>query len=124
MRTGLEYFISVRHVLPPPNVPDAPDGLMSSFINRKLKHGTQVEIKAPGGRFIIPIKSDNPIVMVAGGIGVTPFLGQLETMAAIGSAPRVHLVYANRNGAVHAYGKRIAELQKAIPSLTVIKYLQ
>jgi len=75
-----EYFISVRHVLPPPNALDAPDGLMSSFINQKLKHGAQVEIKAPGGQFILPSESDVPIVMIAGGIGITPFLSQLETV--------------------------------------------
>lgn len=115
-----EYFISVRHVLPPPNALDAPDGLMSSFINQKLKHGAQVEIKAPGGQFILPSESDVPIVMIAGGIGITPFLSQLETVAATGSVPRVHLVYANRNGAVHAYGNRITELKEVIPSLTVV----
>ena len=115
-----EYVISVRRVVAPPNAPDAPPGIMSSFINDGLEIGTEVELKAPSGRFVIPAQSDDPIAIVAGGIGITPFLSYLETVAAVGTAPRIHLVYANRHSAVHAYGDRIKALQEAIPSLGMV----
>jgi ferredoxin-NADP reductase len=93
---------------------------MSFFINDMLEIGSEVELKAPSGRFVIPAQSDDPVCVVAGGIGITPFLSHLESVATAGTAPRIHLVYANRHSAVHAYRNRIKALQEAIPTLSVI----
>jgi anaerobic selenocysteine-containing dehydrogenase/ferredoxin-NADP reductase len=114
-----EYVIAVRRVLAPAGASDLPPGEMSGYINDGLKPGTKLAIKAPAGRFVMPVESDAPIVLIAGGIGITPFLSYLETVAKSKIQPRIHLVYANRNGRVHAFRKRLLELKAAIPTLTV-----
>ncbi|WP_271022280.1 molybdopterin-dependent oxidoreductase [Rhizobium sp. RCAM05973] len=119
-RNRSHYSIAVRFVPRPGNRPELPDGRMSAVMNRVLKPGDRVEIQVPSGHFIIPEDSDRPVVLVAGGIGITPMLSYLESLAANGSAaPRVHLVYANRNGSSEAFAQRLAELQEILPHLSV-----
>jgi ferredoxin-NADP reductase len=95
---------------------------MSNIVHERLSIGEAVEIKAPSGKFCIPSAADKPIVLVAGGIGITPFMAHLETVAMLQPAPRIHLVYANRTAASEAFSQRLVELQRLIPSLTVTKF--
>ena len=116
------YDIAVRRVGAAHEGADLPAGRMSKLIHERLSVGDTVEIKAPSGKFCIPSAADKPIVLVAGGIGITPFMAHLETVATLKSAPRIHLVYANRTATSEAFSQRIAELQRLIPSLTVTKF--
>lgn len=115
-----EYTIAVRRVLPPPSDPAAPAGKMSNFINGRLMPGQTIEISAPTGRFTMPLTSEDPIVLIAGGIGITPFLSYLETVSNCPMQPQICLLYANRNSEGHAYREMILELQRTIPTLTVV----
>ena len=114
------YDIAVRRVLAPANHKNVPVGRMSWFINDRLALGSALFIKAPSRRFVMPEHSTDPVVLIAGGIGITPFLGYLETVARSAEQPRIHLVYANRNSLSHAYRDRIAMLQAHIPTLTIL----
>ncbi|MBS9719442.1 molybdopterin-dependent oxidoreductase [Tianweitania sp. BSSL-BM11] len=97
-------------------------GAVSDHINRILKPGDTLWLKAPAGRFLLPTQHTRPIVLFAAGIGITPFIGYLETLAAgEGSAmPEVILVYGNRNKRGHAFRKRIHELEAQLPRLRVV----
>ncbi|WP_274917874.1 molybdopterin-dependent oxidoreductase [Streptomyces sp. WZ-12] len=98
-------------------------GTLSPVVHRDLAPGTRVLVTAPSGVFAIPTDHDLPVVLLAAGVGITPFLGYLETLAADGgSVPQVVLHYGNRNRRTHAYATRIAELQRSIPQLTVIDH--
>ncbi|WP_336512838.1 molybdopterin-dependent oxidoreductase [Phaeobacter italicus] len=114
------YQITVRVVPAPPGADDLPDGVMSGYINHVLEPGSLVELKAPSGRFTLPVESNCPVVMVAGGIGITPFLSYLETAAAMGAKHPIRLVYANRNSAGHAYRARIAGFKDRLPGFEAI----
>src|SRR5690606_30306596 len=41
-----------------------------------------VQAQRPAGRFLLPVAPERPTVLLAAGIGITPFLGMLETIAA------------------------------------------
>lgn len=115
------YDIAVRRVAPPTGRTDVPAGRMSTFINRELEVGDTVEARAPAGDFVISPRGEASLILVAGGIGITPMLSFLESIAASGEAVRIHLVYANRTAISEAFAERIAELRRAIPGLTVIR---
>jgi ferredoxin-NADP reductase len=114
------YRIAIRRCPPPDDAPHLPEGLVSSDIHDRLKPGDCIDLREPGGTFVVPVESARPIVMVAGGIGITPFLSYLETIAAGGSRPRLHLVNVNRSRIAQAFGERIRELAAAISTLSVI----
>ncbi|SAK66396.1 molybdopterin-dependent oxidoreductase [Caballeronia ptereochthonis] len=107
------YTISVRHQL---------EGAMSGHIHRALEIGDRVDLRAPGGTFILPMRSRQPVVMFAGGIGITPFIAYLESLARVTSMnrrPEAWLFYANRHGASHAFRGRIGALREAWRGLHV-----
>lgn len=85
------YRITVKRV---------PDGLGSRFVHQQVEVGTRIDVHAPAGRFVIDRESSRPIVLIAGGIGITPFLSMLHNMAAWGERP-VTLIYSLRNGLEH-----------------------
>lgn len=97
-------------------------GRMSGHLHTRLAVGDRLDLGAPAGQFILPLRSPQPVVLFAGGIGITPFLSYLESLAGTLDMPRVWLHYANRNSATQAYAGRIAALAARLPRLTVIDY--
>lgn len=92
-------------------------GGLSDHVFASLRPGDPVQLASPAGRFRLPLSSSRPILLLASGIGITPFLGYLRTLAAVSSnpPPSTTLVYASRDGAFDA------ELQKlAIPNFHYI----
>lgn len=59
-----------------------------------LEPGTRVSATSVGGDFLLPRDPERPLLLVAGGIGITPFVGHLEQIAAAGEARDVAVVYA------------------------------
>ncbi|MGW4245401.1 molybdopterin dinucleotide binding domain-containing protein, partial [Nocardia sp. NPDC004722] len=93
------YRLAVRRI---------PQGRFSGYVHDTLEVLDRVEISAPAGQFVIPADLDNPVVMLAGGIGITPFLSYLETVAATGTtAPALVLHYGVANSADHPFRERL-----------------
>ena len=63
-------MLNVRIASPPPNMPSAPPGKMSSFIFN-LKPGDEVTISGPFGEFFAK-ETDNEMVFIGGGAGMAP----------------------------------------------------
>ncbi|NYT83393.1 molybdopterin-dependent oxidoreductase [Alcaligenaceae bacterium] len=97
-------------------------GALSGHLHSRARAGAKIRIGSPAGRFILPESSPQPIVLFAGGIGITPFLSYLETLAQAGDMPEVWLHYANRNSAAKAYARRLEALRRSLPKLTVHEY--
>lgn len=91
-----------------------PDGQMSTALH-KLKEGTSVLVSAPEGVFTPPLDTQRPVVLMASGIGITPFRGYLKALVHRGGeSPSVWLVHACRNGATHPYGSDLVELARRL----------
>jgi anaerobic selenocysteine-containing dehydrogenase/ferredoxin-NADP reductase len=116
------YRISVKQVLDRVDDGGIREGVMSSYLTRELRLGDIVAAQPPGGHFRIPVKADFPVVLIAAGIGITPFISYLETLVDVRDAPQVILLYGNRNREHHAFRDRIAELRRQLPGVTVIDY--
>ena len=56
--------------------------------------GTDVVVEGPYGRFDPLGHGDRPVVWVAGGVGITPFLAALDGLAPVSHDRRPHLIYA------------------------------
>jgi ferredoxin-NADP reductase len=52
-------------------------GIVSRFLHDTLQSGTSLETNGPGGAFVYPA-GNRPIVLLAGGIGITPLLAMLR----------------------------------------------
>jgi ferredoxin-NADP reductase len=69
--------------------------------------------------FAVPLRNEFPVVLIAGGIGITPFMSFLESLRGSADEPNVTLLYGCRSAADHAFLARIAELSAALPNLKV-----
>jgi predicted ferric reductase len=78
-----------------------------------IEPGTRVAIDGPHGSFVLPEGSD-PVVMIAGGVGIAPLLGILEEAAALGDRRSFRLLYAGQNPAALAGLARLRELQSKL----------
>ena len=100
---------------------DASDHSLSREI-QKLRPGDKVFLAAPDGRFTLPLQATRPVVMLANGIGITPFVSYLEGLARAEPIPShpVWLLHGCRSGEEHPLAGRIAELAPSMPDLTRI----
>jgi anaerobic selenocysteine-containing dehydrogenase/ferredoxin-NADP reductase len=108
------YRIAARHV---------EGGLVSGAIRYKLAVGAEVELQAPRGGFALPLRNEFPIVLIAGGIGITPFLSYLETLQGGADEPEVTLHFGCRDGASQPFPERLDMLRQRLPNLKVITHL-
>ncbi|MBL1377658.1 molybdopterin-dependent oxidoreductase [Zobellella iuensis] len=116
------YSIAVRHQRGFDEHGNAVEGRMSSYLNTLLKPGQEVHLGAPGGNFVLPISLPQPVVIFAGGIGITPFISYLESLVGADNMPEVWLHYSNRNSTTHAFAQRLEQLKRQLPRLNVINY--
>ena len=95
-------------------------GVASTFINQSVGVGQRIEVKAPAGSFWLDEESPVPVVLLAGGIGITPMISMLERMQAIGSQRSVVLFYGVSNSREHVYEKHLQSIAAAMPNVHVI----
>ncbi|MGI4841507.1 MAG: molybdopterin-dependent oxidoreductase [Janthinobacterium lividum] len=116
------YQISVRRALATDASGRAQVGIASGFINDHLQVGDTLLARMPSGHFILPMHARRPLVLIASGIGITPFLNLLESLRGQAQTPSILLLYGNRNGIAHAFKERLAELVEAMPKVKLINY--
>jgi anaerobic selenocysteine-containing dehydrogenase/ferredoxin-NADP reductase len=97
------------------------EGLVSPLI-AAAQPGQVMLAQPPAGRFLLPLMNEFPIVMLAGGIGITPFISYLETLELQSVRPELYLYYAVSSGAHHAFAARIRDLARAMPELNVVTF--
>jgi len=94
------YRVTIRRVRAPKEG-SLPPGMVSNFFHDQLKPGDLVDVRAPGGGFKLDLTRNSPVVLIAGGVGLTPMLSMLNEIVETGSRREVWLFYGVRNSAEH-----------------------
>lgn len=97
--------------------------LRDSAFKRSLSElpvGAEVDVEEPKGSFVLPEETDRSYVFIAGGIGITVFRSMLRFIADEGLPYRVTLIYSNRDRESAAFLDELAELDRALPDLTLV----
>lgn len=100
-----QYRISVKR---------EPGGVASNYLHDHLQVGDNINLFPPSGEFTLA-DSDKPLVLISGGVGITPTLAMLE--AALQTERPVHFIHCARNGSVHAFRDWIETLASQHPQL-------
>lgn len=101
---GQEYRLSIKR---------EPQGLASRILHDELNNGDIIEVGSPSGNFVLD-EGTQPIVMLSGGVGITPMMAMLDAQMAAwrGGAPRreVYFIHATQNSARQAFREELAAL--------------
>ncbi len=114
------YRVTVKKVLPNPKVADAKPGLSSTFFNEGLKEGEILDVKAPSGSFFLDLYQSRPVVLIGGGIGITPVFSMLKAIADRKDDRETWLFYGVRNGAELVFREELLELASSMKNVKVL----
>ena len=98
-------------------VRDIPRGAMSTFLRDHAQPGMPMEFTGPSGSFYLrDIK--RPLLMLAGGTGLAPFLSMLGRIVQTGSPYPIHMIYGVTNDADLVGVEALEEYARQIPGFT------
>lgn len=86
---------------------------------KKLEPNEQVEIFNIGGSFTLSKDEKQPLIFIAGGIGITPFISIIEHIDNNNLDYQVHLIYSNHNKDSTIYFDKLKKLDKKLDQLKV-----
>lgn len=104
------YRVTIKRLLPPLDQPHVPPGIASNFFHDHVQIGTHLSVKAPSGQFHLFEDEPLPVVLVAGGIGLTPMLSIVNSMLHNPIPREVWLFYGVRNRAEHLMQEHLTKL--------------
>ena len=110
------YRVTIKRVPAPPDHPEYPAGLASNRFHDRVQVGDVLQVKAPGGNFFIDPDPNVSVVLIAGGIGITPMMSMLRWCAAVQPQRPVHLYYGVRHGREQAFKLELEALAAAHPA--------
>jgi nitric oxide dioxygenase len=82
----------------------------SRFLHDHVRVGDVIEATPPAGEFFLPDAPQRPVVLLSGGVGLTPMVSMLETIVARHPGLKTHYVHGALNGATHAMDGHVRAL--------------
>ena len=108
-------MLNIRIALPPPNLPDAPPGIMSSYIY-SLKTADKVTILGPFGEFFAR-DTQNEMVFIGGGAGMAPMRSHIfDQFYRLNSKRKVSFWYGARSYREAFYIEDFNKIQAQFPN--------
>jgi len=96
-----------------------PQGQMSDYLNQRAQPGDKIVMKVPLGAFYLRAQT-RPVVMIAGGTGLAPFLSMLEQLLSTGElAHPVTLFYGVTRHVDLCETERLADLAAQSDLITI-----
>lgn len=102
---GVHYRISVKR---------EPGGVVSNYLHDEIDVGSELEVFAPAGEFVLD-ESSLPLVFITAGVGITPSISMVEKARSAGRD--ITFIHFARNAAVHAFKDWLAEVSRIAPGL-------
>jgi nitric oxide dioxygenase len=98
-----------------------PAGFVSNFLHHGVQIGAELEVGPPCGEFFLDPteKHRRPLVLMSGGVGITPIMSMLLTVLESDPQRPVHFIHAALNSQTHAFRKEVLALAELHPNLKV-----
>ncbi|MBP0724978.1 NO-inducible flavohemoprotein [Bacillus sp. RG28] len=89
-----------------------PGGMVSNYLHEQVSVGSELTISAPAGDFTLDESSTKPLVLLSGGVGITPLLSMLNTVINKGIKREVYFFHGALNSETHAFNGYIQDVVK------------
>jgi ferredoxin-NADP reductase/MOSC domain-containing protein YiiM/ferredoxin len=91
-----------------------PRGVASGFLHTSLGPGDRLEVAAARGTFTLE-DGERPVVLVSAGVGATPVMAMLHSLAAARSDREIWWIHGARNRAEHCFREESERLVASLP---------
>lgn len=112
---GETYRISVKR---------EPQGLASGWLHDEAKPGTILKVAAPAGEFFLAEHIERPIVLLSGGVGLTPMVAMLEALVGNGASVPVQYIHGTHDRETHAMRDHVRSVAALGNSVKIIDFHQ
>ena len=96
---------------------DGSPGVISNYFADVVKEGDILDCKAPSGKFFLDVEVERPVVLISGGIGITPMLAMARVLTHIGDRREIYFFFGCRNSVDHMFRDEVIELQRKNPNM-------
>ncbi|WP_010274666.1 NO-inducible flavohemoprotein [Paenibacillus senegalensis] len=110
------YRISVKRE---DAVGEKPAGIASVYLHDKVQVGDVLPLAAPAGSFVLDRQDPRPAILISGGVGLTPMVSMLETLAETCPERQVIYVHATRTGSTPAMKARLEAIENQHPQVSL-----
>lgn len=93
-------------------------GTASDYLHDQVRVGDELEVHWPTGRYFALPQSDDPLVLISNGIGITPLVSMLESVVTKNPARTVFWVHATRDGHTHLFKEVVAVLAEQLSNFS------
>jgi ferredoxin-NADP reductase len=97
-------------------------GRFTERIFQTLKEGSECWLKLPYGEFLFP--SAKHLILIAGGVGITPYLSLLRQMLEEQSQQRVWLYYGVRSEELYLFGDLLSRCEAELLNFRMKVYCE
>ena len=111
---AMHFRISVKRE---PASTTTPAGRVSNRLHDFYQVGDMLELAPPFGEFFLDETHNGPVVLISGGVGITPMMAMLDRLVASAPSRPVQFVHACRNAAVFAFGAHLAKVAERNPQV-------
>ncbi|CAI6058439.1 NO-inducible flavohemoprotein [Cohnella sp. JJ-181] len=110
------YRISVKRES---ELPGNPAGKVSSYLHAQIGEGDVLWLSAPAGEFVLDRADTRPLVLISGGVGLTPMVSMLKYAAEAQPQREIAFIHAARSGEAHALRREAEEIAARNPHVSV-----
>jgi ferredoxin-NADP reductase/DMSO/TMAO reductase YedYZ heme-binding membrane subunit len=95
------------------------DGYASHHLHDTVKEGDLIDISAPAGKFVFAGHEAHRVVLVAGGVGITPMMSVVRSLTDRCWAGEIYLLFTVRKATDIVFQHELDHLQARFPNLHV-----
>jgi len=96
-----------------------PMGTSSRHLHDSVDAGTLIDVNAPAGRFTFTGTEADSVVMIAGGVGITPLMAKIRYLTDIGWTGDIYLVFSVKTERDIIFRDELDYLRTRFPNLHV-----
>ncbi|HEY3380890.1 MAG TPA: iron-sulfur cluster-binding domain-containing protein [Vicinamibacterales bacterium] len=95
-------------------------GQVSNLLHATVRPGASLIVRPPGGQFVYPEGEERSLVLIGGGVGITPLMSMLRHATASDPTRAVTLLYSVRTHADIAFRDELALIARLHPQIKIV----
>ncbi|PFH20421.1 ferredoxin-NADP reductase [Burkholderia sp. JKS000303] len=96
----------------------SPDGAVSTWLHDRLAVGDRLQVSRPAGDFVLPTDPAEPLLFVAGGVGITPLISMARAVHARGGGANIQFLQFVRTPGDILFHDELSRMARASCGIT------